>query len=94
MTKNRFNIPAKKYFNEFEIVQGHLIEKMDKFYEMLTETPVHKSNEMIIVHKWADYLKKKNIPHVITKRKRFTSTYVNFWVYGVKIETPRYLNAS
>lgn len=89
-----------KKFNNQELIQSHRIKDLNPFYEMLTPTRrigyIKLDNKslvrlMPIIFKWAETMKKKDIPYAITiKETKSGVEYVRFWVFGKKIKTDKH----
>jgi len=97
--KNMTESKRSEKFNGQNIIFGHRIKEIGPdFYEMLERTYyIHSPHEIKLVHSWADYIKKKDVPFVVTKLKSETdkpNSYchtMHFWIKGIKKVPPRYV---
>ena len=81
-------------FNNQELIQSNRINELKPFYELLDATRVEdniilENGESVkaipIIYKWADSIRKKDIPYAITKSKNGSGgETVHFWVKGEK----------
>lgn len=72
-------------FNDQELIQSHRINDLSPFYEMLAPTYAKEPVHVKTVYRWADIIRKKNIPFAITKANNVSGVEcVYFWVQGKK----------